>query len=256
MAQLEQTTQVLARLGPTGDDARRVDDGVGQRSDQPVAEVSTQPKRALKFLASERLAPFSRTRWPAPDAADRWISADNGRPGHAAVYACTVEQAPFWLNDELWIVELDGVIERTERKVSARRGRLVEPVTAWNERARVAFGESCLEVARTAAVEALRETQPEEANAFAERALDAALMKDAATLADTALDPSVRATCSYLAVGLEVARLPASAAFVAAVAVGHVRGPSGAAIERERQAAWLRDKLELGVLLAGGGGTV
>jgi hypothetical protein len=249
--QLEQTLRILARLRSAGDDAPD-DDELQEPPPSPATDgASTERERALKFLEPERLAPFSRTRWPDPHSSDPWVSAGDAAMCLAGVHACTIEAAPFWLNDELWIVELEGVSERTERKVVAHRGRLVERVEAWNEGARQRFGAACVGIARSAAVEILAERQPRDAQALAERALDAGLAEDAAQRAgDVGVDSRARAAWNYLAVALESAKAPAGVAFVAAVAVEHSRGPGGAAGERARQSAWLSEELALAGLLA------
>lgn len=101
--------------------------------------------RAYKFLTDGR-SPFTGRAWPRPDTTGggAWMEAD-GQLGLCVngIHACTASQAPFWLTDELWAVELDGEIVETDVAVLASRARLAEPVAAWNMETRVAFCTDC-----------------------------------------------------------------------------------------------------------------
>ena len=55
------------------------------------------------------------------------------------------EQLPYWLNWELWRVELDGEIEQGETKLVAERGRLLARVDAWDAELQDAFCRACSE---------------------------------------------------------------------------------------------------------------
>jgi hypothetical protein len=227
--QLRRITLLLPRLG---DRAAQSDEGRAPAGDEEPAA----PVRALKFLGPDRRTPFGRDAWPEPGT---WI---------ADVYACSsTEQVPYWLNDELWLAELDVVTDTTERSTAARRGRLVEQVAAWNEQARTAFGERCVAAVRDATAAVLeRHGLADAAAALAARDVDAALMSDAAEqAANDALDLDLRAAWDYLGTAIEFAERPPSVAFIAAVAAEHAHGEDGAHQERARQAGWLRDELAL-----------
>jgi hypothetical protein len=110
--------------------------------------------RAYKFLTDGR-SPFTGRPWPLPRAtgAGDWIETEgqlqmcvNG------IHACTALQAPYWLTDELWAVELDGEILEADVAVVASRGRLTEAIAGWNMDARVAFCTSCAERAQHLAI--------------------------------------------------------------------------------------------------------
>ena len=125
------------------------------------------------------------------------------------MHACTAQDLPYWLNAELWEVELDGAV-RGERKFSAQRGRLVRRVDAWDASAARAFAETC--------AERMRET--------ARRAPEAAeYLPDAETFAALGDAPTI--------------------GFVAARAAEVAAGPRAYDAERRAQAEWLADRLGL-----------
>lgn len=125
------------------------------------------------------------------------------------MHACTAEDLPYWLNAELWEVELDGAV-RGERKLSAQRGRLVRRVDAWDGAAARAFAESCAERLREASHRA-----PEAAE----------YVPEAETFAALGDAPAI--------------------GFVAARAAEVAAGPPAYDAERRAQAEWLADRLGL-----------
>jgi hypothetical protein len=159
---------------------------------------------AYKVLRPGRVAPFSGTVWPPPG---EWLEAETVDPCCVGVHAATAEQLPLWLGlGELWEVELeDALVE--ERKVVARRGRLLRRIDAWNEATARAFSEACAAEARR------RAPHPPERRGYAD----------------------------------DVARLPAPsvAGFIAARLAELEDGPRGYDAERRRQAEWLRARLAL-----------
>ena len=111
---------------------------------------------AYKFLQTGRVAPFSGVTWPEGgayvDAADGPLAAcRNG------VHGCRVRDLPYWLDDELWEIELDGDVIEDELKLVARRGRLVRAVEAWDDEARRSFAQRCLRRVAKHAADELRE---------------------------------------------------------------------------------------------------
>src|SRR5215831_5326645 len=120
-----------------------------------------QPMRAWKFLDTGRIAPFGGHEWPAPgdNAPGAWLRF----PGRE-VFACRLEDLPWWIAPELWEVELEGPIRALETQVAAAAGRLVAQVVGWNSATLRAYGVACAERARDLAVEALtRDGRVEEA---------------------------------------------------------------------------------------------
>jgi hypothetical protein len=84
--------------------------------------------RAYKVLEPGGVAPFTRFPWPV----DEWVEAEEVEPCRSGIHACRVRDLPFWLGPELWEIELDGDVSEQQRKVVARRGRLVRRIPEWN----------------------------------------------------------------------------------------------------------------------------
>jgi len=98
---------------------------------------------ALKCLHEGGIAPFGRLAWPLPEdgAPGAWVEAEP----HACasgIHACRTDDLPYWLTDHLWTIELDEV-QPAEHKLVARRGRLLERVRAWDDRAMRDFAADC-----------------------------------------------------------------------------------------------------------------
>jgi hypothetical protein len=157
---------------------------------------------AYKFLRRGAIGPFSRFAWPtgSPGA---WVEAEP-HVCASGIHACEVEDLPYWIDAELWELELDGAV-RAERKLVARRGRLLRRIESWDERSARAFADSC--------------------------AAAAAKIGAGVLAADAA---------AYAASGEA-----ATACFVSARAAETVEGSAGYERERRRQAAWLREHLGL-----------
>jgi hypothetical protein len=173
-----------------------------------------------KFLSCGAVGPFSGFRWPTPAAGapGAWVAA--AREGAAyGVHACRASDLPYWMDDELWIAELEGEVRATEHQVVAPRARLVAPVAGWPELAR-ALGDDCAAALRAR--------------------VDAAL-------AGGGLAPDVAEQLrGYVADAEACARggNPAAAAYVAARASAVLAGDqAGFTGERRRQAEWLQQRL-------------
>ncbi|HEX6700718.1 MAG TPA: hypothetical protein VF101_08315 [Gaiellaceae bacterium] len=159
---------------------------------------------AYKLLGEGRVAPFSRLVWPEPG---EWLEAASVDPCRSGIHACHALQLPPWLAlGDLWEVELEDVLEQ-ERKVVARRGRLVRRVDEWHAAAQRAFGVACGEATRRRAARA------PELQVFAD---------------DIATAPPAP-VCGYMA----------------ARAAELQEGPEGYDAERRRQAQWLIENLRL-----------
>ena len=157
---------------------------------------------AYKVLAEGRIGLFSGVTWPPPG---EWLEASVVDPCRAGIHACRIDDLPLWLGlGELWEVELDDVLVE-ERKLVARRGRLVRRVEAWDEDAARAFVAGC----RTRTRE---------------------LAGDAPELAAFADDLSGDKTAG-------------AAGFIAARAAELHGGPDAYDAERRNQAEWLADAL-------------
>jgi hypothetical protein len=108
--------------------------------------------KAFKFLRDGGVAPFTATSWPRPENGDpgQWIDAGGLDMCRRGLHACALEDLPYWFQDELWEVELDGEVQRLGHKVAARRGRLLRRVEAWNADTARSFSLACAE--RAAAI--------------------------------------------------------------------------------------------------------
>lgn len=165
---------------------------------------------ALKFLRPERVGPFTQVAWPVPGS---WLDSD-GSPElcTAGIHALRPEALPFWLAEELWLVELEGAQEVASGLVLGRRGRLLDRVDAWNDETAREFARACLAaLPRTPGNETTRQ-----------RADDAATAAHGVTAGPSA----------------------ASVAYIAAKAAEADR-PGGYDEERARQAHWLVKRLGL-----------
>lgn len=123
------------------------------------------PMRAWKFLEAGRVAPFGGHTWPVPGPSGpgAWVRF----PGRE-VFACRVEDLPWWVAPELWEVELEGPVRALETQVAAAAGRLVRRMSGWDPDTLRAYGAACAERARDLAVEALgRDGRAGEAEALA-----------------------------------------------------------------------------------------
>jgi hypothetical protein len=159
---------------------------------------------AYKFLRDGSVAPFTGFRWEP----GRWVETAEAVPCEQGVHACRVDDLPFWVNDELWEIELAGDVIAAGRKLVAPRGCLVRRVDAWTAAASQELGDTSGARAR-----ALADARPDDgiARAYAE---------DAERRAGQGR--------SY------------AATYIAAVAAEHAGGAEGRDAERAAQADWFR----------------
>ena len=120
---------------------------------------------AYKFLAAGRVAPFAGTTWPE----DGWVAADGELAAcRNGVHGCRVGDLAYWLDDELWEIELDGELVEDRLKLVARRGRLVRRVERWDDETRRTFAQACLRRVAQHAADELRDAGlADEADALA-----------------------------------------------------------------------------------------
>jgi hypothetical protein len=173
---------------------------------------------AYKFTLPGARSPFTTFTWPIGE----WVEARGPlafcRNG---IHACRPEALPRWLNDELWLIELDEVEDEQDGLLLARRGRLAERIDAWNEESSHELARSCAAVITQLAAE-----HPD----------DDLLRRRAEMIPQIAdgPDPSAAALAMY------------TTAHAADEVV-----PGSYWIERRRQADWLRERLELDAVAAG-----
>jgi hypothetical protein len=187
---------------------------------------------ALKFLATGAVAPYTGFRWSCGE----WVTAPADR-SDVWIHACRPADLPYWLDEELWRLELDAPLRETRYQIASPRGRLLERVEAWDGSLARAFTHACAWHARDVA---LPQLAPALRDAVARAAsLEAILSIDVArgSLAGAYLADVVK---------WEQRGLPAMTSYVSAV-LASSSGGGLAAFESERawQARWLADRLRL-----------
>jgi hypothetical protein len=190
---------------------------------------------AYKFLRAGGLGPFSGFAWPEPG---EWVS---GR-----VSACRASDLPIWLDEELWVAELDGSVQEARTKLVAPRGRLLRQVPEW---CAVTVGEMALACARRTRSHAAAVLRASGMSAAAELLQAFALeeLPDAEGLVPH-MRPRERTAVGYAsdAANAAITGSAPAAAYVATVAAQHASDwPAAAARERAWQARWMRDRLSL-----------
>jgi hypothetical protein len=155
--------------------------------------------QAYKFMREGAVSPFGGARWTV----GQWMESGPGAPDpcRQGVHACRPDDLPYWLNRELWEVELEGEVAETQYKLVAERGRLVRRIDRWDQRTFRRFAEACAAQVRALGTEDIA------------RDCDAAIGKGAYALA----------------------------VYFSAVGAERVDGEEGRAGERRRQAEWLAE---------------
>jgi hypothetical protein len=190
---------------------------------------------AYKFLAPGAISPFTGFRWPQRG---EWVAAPAARR-EGWVHACRARDLPYWLDEELWRVELEGAVHEDRYQVASPRARLVARVGAWLPGFAREYAMACALRARELALPHL---EPSLRDAIAGREdLDA--IAGAARRA-----PPASHVAGYLADSLTFALdgEAAPASYIGCVIASVVGGGLGA-FEEERawQARWLAEQLGL-----------
>src|SRR3989304_5438842 len=118
---------------------------------------------AYKFLRPGAVGRFSGFAWPMPHASEPgpWIEVEGELAlCEAGIHACRLGALPYWLDEELWAVELGGEIGAEPHAVVARRGRLVRRIDAWTRETARDFGKACMMRTSDHAVGGLRAAGP------------------------------------------------------------------------------------------------
>jgi hypothetical protein len=210
---------------------------------------------AYAFLAAGAVEPLSGFVWPTPrdDQLGEWVDADAAP--FEALRGYAAEDLPYWLDDELWNVELAGTPAKRDHVLLSQRARLVGRVDSWAEPLAWEFVIACAQrVAREAAA-ALGDAGYAAASEELELAGDLVALERAAvaaadnpppagTLAGYAAD-----ICFYARDAGTGTRAAGVVAKMSALALaGDLDDRHGAErVENERawQAAWLADRLAL-----------
>lgn len=205
---------------------------------------ASETMRGWKFLERGRVAPFGGHVWPAPGsgAPGDWIQPPGGE-----VFACRMLDLPWWVNAELWEVELAAPVRTLATQIVGRRGRLLRRMAGWDEVALRAYGVACAERAREVSVSLLlREGRTADADALRQARGPLELYREAQHLAT---DGSRAATViGYLAAAaLRAAEGAAAAAAHHAADAAVVADGAAGALERELewQARWIGERAGL-----------
>jgi hypothetical protein len=190
---------------------------------------------AYKFLARGAVSPFTGFRWPRPS---EWVLAPPARED-AWVHACRVGDLPYWLDDELWRIELWEPVRAARYQIASARARLEARIEPWDPTLGREYARACALRARDLALPHLA--------APLRRTLER--IDDAAALgAAVERSGSRAAAAGYLgdAARSATAGQPATASYVACVLAASV-GDGLPAFEAERawQARWLAERLDL-----------
>jgi hypothetical protein len=89
--------------------------------------------KAWKFLDANGRAVFSGHRWPLPGTAGPgpWVEVGHAEACRSGVHACRLSDLAWWINEELWEVELWGEVVERDHKLVSPRGRLVRRLDDW-----------------------------------------------------------------------------------------------------------------------------
>jgi hypothetical protein len=203
---------------------------------------------AYTFLADGAVEPLSGFAWPTPAAGKpgAWIGADT--TPRETLRGSLPGDLPYWLDDELWNIELEGALPKRPHLLLAERARLLGRVDAWTGALAWEFVGACARRVAHRAAAALGEAGQAHAAASLEGASDLEEIELAASAAADQPGPA-GTLAGYTADVCFYARdagVPARAANVAAKMSAYaLAGDIADENERAWQAAWLADRLGL-----------
>jgi hypothetical protein len=201
---------------------------------------------AYAFLAEGAVEPLSGFVWPTArdDEHSDWVAADAA--SHEALRGYRAGDLPYWLDDELWNIELDGRLTERPHVLIAERARLRGRIDTWSDLLAREFAGACAHRVAERAAAALRAAGQAEAAASLEEAKDLAELEAAAS---AAADDGAGTLAGYTADVCFYARdagVPARGACVAAKMTAYaLAGDVDDVNERAWQAAWLAERLGL-----------
>lgn len=213
--------------------------------------------RAWKFLDAAGRAVFSGYSWPLPEG-DRlgpWVKTGMAVPCRSGVHACRTSDLAWWINDELWEVELGGEVIDRPHKVVAPRGRVVRRVKAWSAGVGKELGEASAWRARDIAIDVLATHGLDAEAEGLTSASDLQQLEAAGNRLGACLGPlgaaglaaALAGDAAYFARTGERCQAP----YVAACAGGHAASVGtgsyreGFGAERARQSEWIAGRLGL-----------
>lgn len=206
------------------------------------------------FLRAGRRASLDDVVWPAPDAGEPGAWAVSGAD---PIRVYPPDELLWWLDDELWAVELDGDLRREGHAVVAERGRLLGRIEGWGHQAADDLVEACAFRVRDAAATALAEAgRGDEARSLAGCLTLEALERVGSDIGQGAGDAPTRLagfaadTALYAREAPDSVRAAAVAAYIAAHALAGGNKTVASyearfADERRWQAEWLSRRLRL-----------
>jgi hypothetical protein len=199
---------------------------------------------AYKFLRSGRIGPFSAFQWPEPGV---WVHAPRELAAcRRGIHACRASDLPWWLNDELWAIELDGRVQPDEHKIIAHAGQLCSQIEAWTSECAQEYADACAWRAQERAVEALtRAGNRHEAWQLAACASLDDVVVAARQLADAIPETRISLTIAGDGAVRALTGAPPTSAYIAAHAAMRLDGAAGYAAERAWQSDWLVERLGL-----------
>jgi hypothetical protein len=199
---------------------------------------------AYKFLAPGAVGPFTEFHWPSPGEGGpgAWVSAPAAGPPDLWIHACRMGDLPYWLDEELWRVELAEPVRETEYQVASSRARLLARVDGWCPATARSFAEACAWRGRDLAAAAL--------GSAGLRGDAEALLghRDLTGLAAARATPEGERLVGYVrdAAACVSSANAATTSFVVAALAGEISGSANAVqAEREWQARWLAERLGL-----------
>ena len=204
---------------------------------------------AYKFLAPGAVSPFSGVAWPPPSGTSpgAWVAASPGQ--ELWIHGCRPADLPYWIDAELWRVELSDPARPVRHEVQAERARLLGRLEAWGLASRREFTLHC--ALRTAgyAAEALRK---EGLDSEARTLSSCETVGDVAAAVDAVKSRSlpdrcrqVLGYCGDAAIwsGIGDARC---VPYIASIAAADLRqDPAATEEERDWQARWLCQRLDI-----------
>ena len=191
-------------------------------------------RTAYKFLSAGAVSPFTRFRWPKEG---EWVFAREDRE-EEWVFACRPGDLPYWLEEELWLVELSEPVREARYQISAPGARLLSRIHRFDAQLRREFATACARRARELALPALP-------GDLSDRIARAHSLSEAAAAARAAPPSSLIA--GYLGDALACAAEDVAATSYITCILAAARGGGEASFEAERawQARWLSERLSL-----------
>jgi hypothetical protein len=209
---------------------------------------------AYKFLDGEGRGVFSGFRW-TDEPPGTWVETDAALPCREGIHGCRPSDLAWWINEDLWELELDGDVTAADHKVVARRGRLSRRIDRWSGGVASEFAAAVIFRARDAALTVGGADAPMDALAAC---TELGGLGPAARTVRAALEEG---TPAEVAVGLvadaaffadqHICHAP----FISACAAGHAASATtgrradwraGFEAERAWQSAWIAERLGLG----------